>query len=196
MQISRQWWNLNAIETHSTDAFYIGSPLHPARYKLLGGLTWMPPLPASAFSHQEASTTLLAARESSRGGERWPGRRDSQPRPAALGLAAGWSRARTSRALTGSSFQPWHPARKLGAGCWGAARSGGMWGWAERVGEGAEGEGLGKDVCRRISAALWAVRGDDPDAASCWKTTKRSRVRASLVSEKCLAGHGVLQPVS
>lgn len=66
----------------------------------------MPPLPTSASSRQEASETLLAARESSRGGKRWPGRRGSQPRPAALGLAAGRSRARPSRALTGSRFSP------------------------------------------------------------------------------------------
>lgn len=116
----------------------------------------MPPLPTSAFSRQEASETLLAARESSRGGERWPGRRGGQPRPAALGLAAGRSRARPSRALTGSRFSPGTQPENWEQGAGGqpgSGRSGGMRGWEEGAGE-AGGEGLGKDVCRRISAAL------------------------------------------
>lgn len=70
----------------------------------------------------------------------------------------GWQRDEAGHGPPGLSpalrFSPGTQPENWEQGAWGAARSGGMWGWAERVGEGAEGEGLGKDVCRRISAAL------------------------------------------
>lgn len=57
MQIARQRWNWNAIETHSTNAFRVSSPLHPALQVVMGInlLAASRVLPASASPGQKAA---------------------------------------------------------------------------------------------------------------------------------------------
>lgn len=160
----------------------------------LPAASWMPPLPTSTSSWQKASETLPAARESSQGGEAAVHGRQRR----------GWQQDEAGHIPPGRCLalvSALAPIPKAGSGVpegspgASSSRSGGMWGWEEWAG-GAEGEGLGKDVCCHLSTPLWALQGAGVDTALCWKATKCSRVSTSFTSEKCLAGHGVPQPVS
>lgn len=97
---------------------------------------------------------LPADRESSRGGERWPGQQGSHPRPAALWLAVGQGWAQPSRVLAASCFSLGTRPKSWEWGARGQPRSqqclhdvgpGGV-SW------GTEGEGLGEDVCCHLFA--------------------------------------------
>lgn len=130
MQITRQWWNLDAIETHSRDTFYVSSLLHPVCYKLLGGLTcWL--LPECHLCQVQHPVSRKPPKHS------WqPGTAASAVRDGHGGGTAsysqqqwGWQQGEAGTDLLGPHwllFQPWHLPKSWEGGFAGEQPSSGM----------------------------------------------------------------------